>query len=291
MAPGSSQAAEPAPKETFGKGVQESWRTASYSRQLDGLGRGPVRVKVDYGGGRLTLGAASSAVLYDMELRYLEGGSLPVAEHVDDTLVRLGIETAGSGFNLGRSMQSGRLDLGLGREVPMHLDVSFGAGSADIDLGGLSLAGLVVESGASSTSIRVSEPNETEMEYARFSVGAAEFTAVELGNLGAERISVKAGVGQVTLDLGGEWRRDGTISVEMGLGHLTLMVPEGLGLRVDRDGILTVFDSEGLVKRGDTYYSTDWEDAPRRVRVELDASFGKVDVAWYSPAEPEEENK
>jgi hypothetical protein len=66
----------------------------------------------------------------------------------------------------------------------------------------------------------------------------------------------------------------------MGLGRLELRIPEGLGIRLSKDSFLTSLDSEGLVKRGDSYYSVDWEEAEHQVTIELDAAFGSVDVVW-----------
>ena len=66
----------------------------------------------------------------------------------------------------------------------------------------------------------------------------------------------------------------------MGLGALELWIPGGLGVRLRKDGFLVSLDSEGLVKRGDAYYSRDWEDADRKVTIDLDAAFGSVNVEW-----------
>jgi predicted membrane protein len=111
-------------------------------------------------------------------------------------------------------------------------------------------------------------------------VGAAQFTARHLGNLNAERIQFDAGVGSVSLWLNGRWQRDAQLSIDMGLGSLNLFVPEGLGIRLRKDSFLTALDSEGLVKRGDVYESLDFEDADRKVTIDLDAAFGSVAVVW-----------
>jgi hypothetical protein len=66
----------------------------------------------------------------------------------------------------------------------------------------------------------------------------------------------------------------------MGLGSLTLRVPRGLGLRVQKQGFLAGFDSEGLVKRGDVYFSENWEAANRRLTVRLQAALGSIRVVW-----------
>ena len=111
-------------------------------------------------------------------------------------------------------------------------------------------------------------------------VGAAQFTARHLGNLNAERIQLDAGVGAITLWLNGRWRRDAHLAIDMGLGALELVIPEGLGIRLRKDSFLTSLDSEGLVKRGDVYESLDYEDADRKVTIDLDAAFGSVKVVW-----------
>jgi hypothetical protein len=254
----------------------QSWRDVTMSRQLQG--DDAVRVNVEYGAGRLTFGAIDEGLLYRMNLRYDEDAFEPVAE-LDGDRLRLGVESVRRNVRT-RGRQSGRLDLELARGVPMDLDLEFGAVRADIDLGGLVLTGLDLSTGASQSIVDVSEPNRGSMSTASFEVGAAEFTARHLGNLNAERIDVDAGVGSLMLWLTGEWERDAQVSIDMGLGSLELMVPEGLGVRLRKDSFLTALDSEGLVKRGDVYESLDYDDADRRVTIDLDAAFGSVKVVW-----------
>ncbi|MEQ1856862.1 MAG: toast rack family protein [Longimicrobiales bacterium] len=253
-------------------------RTVTMSRQLED--QEPVRVSVEYGAGRFGVRAMDTGLLYRMSLVYDEDRYEPVAEYSDHRL-DVGVESIRNGFR-GNS-EGGRLDLELARGVPMDLDLEFGAVRADVDLGGLALTGLDLSTGASESIIDVSEPNETSMDLARFEVGAADFTARRLGNLNAERIEVDAGVGSLTLGLDGEWNRDTRLGIDMGLGALELRVPEGLGLQLRKDSFLTSLDSEGLVKRGEVYQSLNWDQAARKVIVDLDAAFGSVKVVWVRP--------
>jgi len=255
----------------------QSWRTVTMSHQIED--NSEIRVFVEYGAGHLKIGAADGGVLYRMNLRYDEDIFEPVSDFSGDRL-HLGVESIGRGFNIGRNKQSGELDLEFARGIPMDMDLEFGAVRADIDFGGLALTDLDLSTGASQSTIDISEPNSVGMSTARFEIGAAEFEARHLGNLNAERIEVDAGVGQVTLWLNGRWQRDASVSIDMGLGALELRVPEGLGLRLRKEGFLVSLDSEGLVKRGDWYYSLDYEDADRKVTVDLDAAFGSVKVVW-----------
>jgi len=162
----------------------------------------------------------------------------------------------------------------------MNLDLEFGAVRAELDLGGLHMTGLELQTGASESRLDVSAPNPIRMSHASMEVGAADFHARNLGNLNTERLEVDAGVGRIVLDFRGSWQGDADVSVDMGLGALELRFPEGLGVKLIKDTFLTSLDSEGLVKRGKEFYSLDWEEAEHRVTVEVDAAFGSIDIVW-----------
>lgn len=255
----------------------QSWRTVSASRQRSG--EEELDVRLTYGAGRFKVRPAEdSGLLYRMLLRYDEERFDPRTEY-DDGRLRIEVEGRDQGLRLG-SHEAGELTLTLARDVPMELDLRFGAVQADIDLGGLSLRSLELRTGASESSVDVSRPNPFSMERAVLEVGAADFTARRLGNLNAERIRISAGVGSLTLDLTGLWARDGEVDIEMGLGALELRLPEGLGVRLEKKAFLTAFDSERLVERDGAWYSRNWEEAERRVRIDLKTAFGSIDVVW-----------
>jgi len=260
---------------TMAPGLQaQTMRTVTMSRMLEDDGE--VHVSVQYGAGTFSVRSVGERLLYRMNLRYDEERHEPVAEYSDHRL-SVGVESIGRRHG---SREGGELALELARGVPMDLELEFGAVRADLDLGGLALTDLELHTGASESIVDISEPNQSEIEVASFEVGAAEFTARNLGNLNAERIEFDAGVGSVELWLDGEWRRDARLAINMGLGALELRVPEGLGIQLRKDSFLTALDSEGLVKRGDTYESLDWSEADRRVTIDLDAAFGSAKVVW-----------
>jgi hypothetical protein len=255
----------------------QDWRSVTMSRRVSG--ERELDVRVTYGAGRFKVAAAERGTLYRMQLRYDEEVFEPRAEY-DDGRLRLGVESIGRSVRVGRNRSEGEMDLQLATGVPMELDLEFGAVRADIDLGGLSLTDLELSTGASESTVDVSEPNPLSMRTASFEVGAADFEARHLGNLNAERFEIDAGVGEVTLWFTGEWRQDARATINMGLGALELRLPEGLGVRLHKDSFLTSLDSQGLVKRGDSYYSLNWEDAERQLTIDLDAAFGSVRVIW-----------
>jgi hypothetical protein len=255
----------------------QEWRTMTVSRQVQGEER--LQVRVRYGAGELRLRPGAAGILYRMDLRYDEESFDPVAAFADGRL-ELGVDARKRNIHIGKDRASGHMDVELARDVPMELDLEFGAVRADIDLGGLRLARLDLSTGASESSLDVSQPNPDRLARASLSVGAADFTARRLANLNAERLEVSAGVGEIVLDFSGEWRRDLDVSVGMGLGSLELRFPRGLGVELVKKAFLTSLDSEGLIKRGDAYYSPDWDEATHRVTVEVEAAFGSVEVVW-----------
>ena len=247
------------------------------SRQLSG--ESGMQVRVRYGAGRLSIRPAEAGALYRMHLRYDEETFEPVARY-DENRLELGIESIRNHIDWPRNRDSGEMDLSLARNVPMDLDLEFGAVRAVLDLGGLQMTGLEISTGASESRIEISEPNPIRMDVASFEAGAADFHVRDLGNLNADKITVDAGVGNIVLSFTGAWQGDADVSVDMGLGALELRFPEGLGVRLVKNTFLTSLDSEGLVKRGDSYYAVDWDEAERQVTVTVDAAFGSIDVVW-----------
>ncbi|RAV24541.1 hypothetical protein DQE84_15085, partial [Staphylococcus warneri] len=90
------------------------------------------RVHVKYGAGDFTVRAGDADLLYRMQLRYDEEIFEPVAEY-ERGRVRLGVESVGRSIRIGKGRSGGELDLRLGRNIPMDLDLEFGAVRADLD--------------------------------------------------------------------------------------------------------------------------------------------------------------
>ena len=256
----------------------QDWRTITSQRQF--AGEEALRVNLQYGAGRLSILPGSSNSLYRATLRYDANVFSPLNRYEDGEL-HIGIR---DGKIRGRNMRAGRLDLLLGTSVPLDLDLEFGAGEADVELGGLRVREAVFQTGASETSIRVSKPNLESCSLAKFEVGAAKLLVEGLGNLRCQDIDVDGGVGEVVLDFTGSWRSDTNVEIDMGLGSLTLRVPKGLGLSVRKSGVLASFDSQGLLKRGNTFYSEDFDKAQHKLSVNIDAALGVIKVQWVEPS-------
>lgn len=257
----------------------QTWKTSTAARQVtdeDGL-----RVRVEYGAGVLGIRRGDAGALYRALFRFDRDLAEPRIEYERGRL-EVGLSPAESrGVDPADRSSGTSLELALAPGMPLDLDMSFGAGRADLDLTGLSVRRLVVNTGASESVIRAGEVNTEPMESAEINVGAADLRVHGAGNLNLERLVVKSGLGSVLLGLDGEWPRDAAVRVEMGLGSLDIRIPRSLGVRLRRPGtILASIDTEGLEKRGDVYQSANWNSAERRVEIEIRAVLGSVDLEW-----------
>lgn len=254
-----------------GNGRQD-WQTLSLNRGM--AGEQQMRVDVEYGAGKLSVAAGTTEQLYQARLRYDASAFEPVTSYSDGQL-QIGMKDAEL---RGRKLEAGSLDLQLNPNVALDLDLAFGAAEAKIDLGGLRVRSLEISTGASKTDLAFSQLNPIAAERVVLQVGAAQFIATGLGNANTGRLSVEGGVGDIDLDFTGALPSDMNISVEMGLGHLTLRLPREVGVRIQKDGILSSIKGAALVQRGNVYYSPDYDSAERRLHFDIDAAFNAISV-------------
>ncbi len=262
-------------------GVAEAqeWRSITSARQIQN--RSPLDVQIRYGAGELRLEPVESPMLYRMEMRYDERHFSPVTAYDPDRrTLRLGTESREERRGRMNVRDGGRATIALTREVPLDLDLQFGAGEADIDLGGLSLRRVSISTGASETKVRFSARNPIAADQIRIEAGAASLEVTGLANTRAERINFQGGVGSTILDFSGEWTRSATAAVQIGVGSVVIRVPRGVGVRVSRSSFLTSFDAEGLTRQGNNFFSGDWETATHRLDLSVNAAFGSVRIEW-----------
>ncbi len=234
-------------------------------------------VNVRYGAGTFTLSAAEAPRLYQVHLRYDEDVFRPVHDFEDGRLV-VGIDGNGGRSAFRRGFSESGLDLTLSDQIPMDLQLEFGAVRADLDLGGLRLRVLELSTGASEAELRVSSANPEPMRSVRLAVGAASLHARELGRLNAEELTLEAGVGDVRLDFAGLRREETRIQAEIGVGNLEIRIPSHAGIRLTRQSFLTSLEAPELQRRGDAYFSSNWDASSVRVTIVVQAAFGKVSV-------------
>ena len=256
----------------------QSWRTLDVSRQLRDTGEHSVRIQ--YPVGRLVLRAASEPVLYSMQLRYDEDHMRPI-HRFDAESRRLTLGFEGDGIRARKyhdAFDQSELTLALSNAIPLDLDLELGATEARLNVGGLAISRLRVETGAADARLDFSEPNKTSMRRLDIKLGAAGFVIRNLGNANTGSIHVEGGVGSVDLDFGGAIDQDVSVDANVAIGKFVLRLPRDVGIRVEVQRVLASFEHTGLTKRGGFYYSDNWDDARVRMRVRAETVFGAVEI-------------
>lgn len=256
----------------------QSWRTTDVARQA--RDSAPLGVRVMYGEGRVGLRAASVELLYNMHMRY--DADRVEAVHTFDAsgrMLRLGART--TGVTRRRAVEPGKageLRVELARAVPLDLTLEFGAAEADLDLSGLSLTRLKLESGASEARVRFDVLNPVRMSSLDIESGAASIRIDRLANANARDIRVRSGVGELEIDFGGRWTQDIDLTVDIAMGGVVLHVPSDVGIHVEISKVFASFAHEGLTKRGNAWESENFSGAPHKLRIRAQTLFGSFEI-------------
>ena len=262
----------------------QSWKTISKSRQR--RGQEFLDVKITYAVGRFELKKGSDRQLYRLDSKYDEEAFKLTSSYLEsDERGRLRIDIDGHDeIDLkdlkDYDFEGGHLSLDLTGATPMALSMKFGAAEARLDLGGLRLRELLLETGASDTEIRFGEPNREVAEHCTFKAGAAQFKVEGLGNSGCRNINVSGGIGTLNLDFSGKWNHDATGDINVGLGTIEISVPAELGVRIDRSTFLMSFEAPGFEKQdGGVWLSRNWDTAEHHLTLSVSGALGGIKIA------------
>jgi hypothetical protein len=132
------------------------------------------------------------------------------------------------------TMRQGRCEwvVRLNHDLPTDLNVKFGAGNADLKLGGLAL----------------------------------------------ERLRVESGVGELSLDLSGEWKRSLQAFIKAGIGATFLLLPQDAGVRLRSTVGLGSIQPHGLTKSGEAYTNALYDRSPVTLDITIEGGIGKINI-------------
>lgn len=260
----------------------QEYRTTSAFRQA--RGESHLTVQVEYGAGQFRLSVGPDRSLYRLNLRYDASIFRPVHQYDRTTgRLRVGVEGQNRELKLGkRDLPEQKLELEISPSIPTELELAFGGGSAEMELGGLTLVGASLRTGASATRLSFESPNRTRCEQLSLEAGAVELKVRGLGNSRCQRIDLKGAAGDVVLDFSGTWPDSAEMEVDLavGVGALTLELPRSVGVAARVNQFLASFDRSGLRRVGDRYYSPNYESAAAKLALHIKAALGSIQLRW-----------
>jgi Cell wall-active antibiotics response 4TMS YvqF len=238
----------------------------------------PLQVRVTYDAGFLGLRAGAPRTLYDVRLQYDAAGSAPLYTYSAETRsLHVGSKDLTGNFPGPRSHGDDSLRVSLGG-APLDLALELGAVGADVNLTGLRIRRLKLESGASDATVRFDSLNVDRMSLLDLQAGVARLRVLGLANANADEIRVRTGVGSVELDFGGAWTHDTELTLDVALGTVVLRVPSDVGIQLELRKTFTKVEAPGLTENGGVWQSANWASASRKLHVRAHTTMGAVRV-------------
>jgi hypothetical protein len=269
----------------LGAGSARAQTLREYSSTRQDHGESRIAATIEYAGGTLEVVPAPAGILYALRLTYDADRFVPVARF-DPSTPRLTLGTEAlrqsGGVRVSHRGTSPAATIGLGTRADLDLDIELGAAEANLELGGVRISRLKLQTGASKTVVRFSEANPIRCSGAELSAGAAELLVVGLGHSRCGEVNFNGGVGKVTLDFGGSWSGPVHLDANMAMGELVLRVPRQAGVKLELDKFLASFAPAGLVRSADgrTWMSNGFASTAQQLVVEVETAFGGVTVEW-----------
>ncbi len=198
-------------------------------------------------------------------------------EESDDAGWTYKVSFGSRGGFLGLIMRGGhngnnRIEITIPQGHPVDIVGKVGIGESEIDLGGLWVREFNVKYGAGDHFVEIREPLPVPMESFRLDASVGEVEVRNLGDGSPRLVEVDQGVGELFLDLNGNWRQDADIDVDFGIGESRLWLPDNVHIDIERARVAL---GEKRVDQRDT--SDLPADAPT-LTVSMTGSIGEVRV-------------
>lgn len=100
--------------------------------------------------------------------------------------------------------------------------------------------------------------------------------AINLRNTSVPYFNLKAIAGEAIIDLTGEWENDLHANIKGGVGELTLILPEDVGVKVEISGILGDIDAHGFHRERRTFTNAAYEKSTQTLYLDVFGGIGDV---------------
>lgn len=119
--------------------------------------------------------------------------------------------------------------------------------------------------------------NQTIPLDLKLDMGAGKAT-LDLRGLTLNTVNIAAGAGELQMDLSGAWAQSAAITIEGGVGKVTLRLPKTVGVRVEATAGLGRVNANGFSKEGDVYVNTAHATSTVVLTITIKAGIGEVNL-------------
>ncbi|MDP5276731.1 toast rack family protein [Chengkuizengella axinellae] len=105
-------------------------------------------------------------------------------------------------------------------------------------------------------------------------------TKLDLKGLQIQNLEVETGVGEVTIDMSGEWEEGFNANFKTGLGSSTIILPSDIGVIIKTEKGIVATDFIKLKSLGNGVYVNDAYDASESDHIKINAELGMGEVMF-----------
>ena len=245
-------------------------------------GEESIEAELDLNVGTLQVEAGSPSYAYQLDLEYNDQAFEPYVEYERDGRTgRLRFQLGGEGTSLA-GLGDTTLNVRLNPEVALSLEGRTGVGKTEIDLSGMTIASVRLESGVGETTLTMLDANKTDCTKVMIRSGVGAIEVIGLGNFGFGDFQYQGGVGASSLDFSGSWDQIGEIEIEVGVGGVEILLPRDLGAEVRfSKSFLSDLSISGFEQKSQNLYVSDNMDQVTKVlNLRVRSGIGAVEIRW-----------
>ena len=102
---------------------------------------------------------------------------------------------------------------------------------------------------------------------------------LKLSGLQLNDLEINAGVGDITVDLSGDWKKSFDVNMDMGVGVTTLIIPKDVGVKVISEKGVGIRTIEGLISEGEGVYVNDkFDTSDVVITVHTELGVGEFEI-------------
>jgi hypothetical protein len=170
-----------------------------------------------------------------------------------------------------------RLTLLIPPGVPIELSLNVSMGESRIDLGGLTLSDLGLDLSMGNHEVDFRQPVVDGMTRFRLNARMGNVRVENLGNARAKSVDASGSMGNLTADLGGDWRpgSEAELSFTQSMGEVRVNVPTKVRLEAD------VRDAEGKTRTVPSDADETKDPQAPVIKLRVSSSMGEGRVTRY----------
>jgi hypothetical protein len=166
-------------------------------------------------------------------------------------------------------------------DLPISFDIELSVGKGHFDLTGLKVKDFNLSAGASDVTMNFDDENDELIEGMNIESGVGRFSGLNLGNANFRQFRFEGGVGKYYLDFSGDLQREVDVDIEVGLGVVTLVIPQPIGARLsyEQSWVSRLDCGEGFTLVDDGEYVTgNYNTASGKMNIRVESGLGSVRI-------------